>query len=66
MCVLLTTFWGPPVVNRAGLFPPDIGARANHASGAPPDEVLLVLSAMREPAVKRRQGLTARAKILKN
>ena len=28
-------------MNRAGLFPPDIGARANHASGAPRDEVLL-------------------------
>ena len=40
---MLTTFWGLPIVDRAESLRPNIGARANHASGAPPDEVLLAM-----------------------
>ena len=63
MCVLLTAFWGLPIANRAESLRPDIGARAIHASGADPDEVLLQKSLCRSGEHSRQKRLYPHPKI---
>ena len=65
-CVLSTTSWGLRIVNRAESLPPDIGVRANHASGAPPDEVLLGSLDAAKSTVNSPRERTEAAKIPKN